>query len=49
MFSKSIAAAIIGTAFAAASVSVFAQMPASYPADYAKVIENGNCILFKKR
>jgi iron(III) transport system substrate-binding protein len=41
MFSKSIAAAIIGTAFAAASVSVFAQMPASYPADYAKTIENG--------
>lgn len=40
MFSKNIAAAVISTAFAVATLNVLAQTPAGYPADYAKTIEN---------
>ncbi len=40
MFSQHIASAIVGSAFALASFNVFAQGPAGYPADYAKIIEN---------
>lgn len=41
MFSKSLIAAVVVTVFTGASVSVSAQAPAGYPADYAKTVENG--------
>jgi iron(III) transport system substrate-binding protein len=40
MFSKKIAAAVVGAVFVAAALNVSAQVPAGYPADYAKTIEN---------
>jgi len=39
MFSKNIIATAIATVFAAAAFSAAAQVPAGYPADYAKVVD----------
>jgi iron(III) transport system substrate-binding protein len=41
MFSKTIIAAAFGGLFAATAINVAAQVPAGYPADYAKTVDGG--------